>query len=156
MKLTCILRVTAQFIITDVSAISWGQFQNSQLRLSSPSFKIQKGSGNLSFTVSISLDAENMENEGYRSILQDLIRFLKDVRKCWVKQKEIFILTLLNKVVAFPFESYHLKKSGDHNDIEAHVFEVLLYVVSCSECLSNFCQKCRIFHLVVTYFVIIA
>ena len=42
------------------------------------------------------------------------------------------------------------KKSGDHNDIEAHVFEVLLYVASCSECLTR--SNVRIFHLFITGF----
>ena len=31
MKLTLILRVTAQLIITEVESVSWGQLQNSQL-----------------------------------------------------------------------------------------------------------------------------
>ena len=48
---------------------------------------------------------------------------------------ELFILIPLDNVVAFPVASYHLEKSGDHHDIEALVFEVLLCVASCSECL---------------------
>ena len=71
-----------------------------------------------------------------------------------MKQKWLFILTLLDKVVAFPVALYHLEKSGDHNDIEARVFKVLLYVASCSECLrasklsnlppgcNRFCHDC--------------
>ena len=47
----------------------------------------------LPFTISISLDAENMAKEGYQSMPQDLIRFLKDGRKCWVKQGELSILS---------------------------------------------------------------
>ena len=45
------------------------------------------GSWDLYFTVSISLDAENMSNEGYQSTLQNLIRFLKMAEKYWVKQE---------------------------------------------------------------------
>ena len=67
---------------------------------------------------------------------------------------ELFILTPLDKVVAFPVALYHLEKSGDHNDIEARAFEVLLCVASCSECLraskvpnlppscNSFCHDC--------------
>ena len=50
-----------------------------------------------------------------------------------MKQTELFILTLLDKSVTFPVALYHFKESGDHNDIEARVFEVLLYIASCSE-----------------------
>ena len=48
-------------------------------------------------------------------MLQNLIRFLKDGRKCWVKQGKLFILTLLDKVAGFPVTLYHLEKSGNHN-----------------------------------------
>ena len=50
-----------------------------------------------------------------------------------MKQTELFILTLPHKSVTFPVTLYHLKGSGDHNDIEARVFEVLLCIASCSE-----------------------
>ena len=63
-----------------------------------------------------------MANKGYQRKLQNLIRFLKDDRKCRVKQGEVFILTLLDKVVAFLVPLYHLEKPGDHNDTEARVF----------------------------------
>ena len=67
---------------------------------------------------------------------------------------ELRILILLDKVVAFPVALYHLEKSGDHNDIETRVSEVLLCVASCSECLraskvpslppscNSFCRYC--------------
>ena len=67
---------------------------------------------------------------------------------------ELFIFTPSDKVVAFPVALYHLEKSGDHNDIEAHVFEVLLCVASRSECFkaskvpnvppgcNSFCHNC--------------
>ena len=85
-----------------------GKLQDSHaVALSCSSFKIQKGSLNLCFTVSISLDAENRANEGYQSMLQNLIRLLKDGRRCWVKQEEFFTLTLLDKAVAFPVTLYN-------------------------------------------------
>ena len=83
-----------QFMITEVAAISQRQPQNSQLH-TWPSFKMQKSSWNLCFTVSISLDTEDMAKEGYQSMLQNLIRFLKDGRNGWVKQGELFALSLL-------------------------------------------------------------
>ena len=43
-------------------------------------------------------------------MLQNLIRFLKDGRRCLVKQGELFILTLLDKVAAFPAALYYLEK----------------------------------------------
>ena len=74
------------------------------------------------------IDAENMANEGYQSMLQNLIRFLKNDRKCWVRQGELFGLTILDRLVSFLIALYHLEKSGDRTDIEGRVFEVLLYV----------------------------
>ena len=60
-----------------------------------------------------------MANEGHQSILQNLIRYLKDGIKCWVKQGELFILALLNNVAAFPVAFYHLEKSSDHDNIKS-------------------------------------
>ena len=48
-------------------------------------------------------------------------------------QKNILNRSFITFFVAF----YHLKKSGNLNDIEAHVFEVLLYAASCIECLKD-------------------
>ena len=56
---------------------------------------MQKSLWNLCFTVSISLYTENIAKEGYQSMLQNLIRFLKDGRNGWVKQGELFTLSLL-------------------------------------------------------------
>ena len=42
------------------------------------------------------------------------------------EQGELFILALLDTVVAFPVALYHLEKSGDYDNIEASVSEVLL------------------------------
>ena len=69
-------------------------------------------------------------------MLQNLIRFLEDGRKFWVKQGELFMITLQEKVVALPVALYHLEKSGNHNDIDTRVSEVLLHAASCSVCLS--------------------
>ena len=81
---------------------------------------------------------------------QNLIRFFKDGRKCWVKQGKLFILTLPDKVVVFPVALFHLEKSRNHNYIKARVFEVQLYVASYSECLrasklSNLQPSCKRF-----------
>ena len=59
----------------------------------------------------------------------------------------IYLHSILDKVVAFSFAFYQLEKSGAYNDMEASVFEVLLYDASCSECLkaskaSNFPLSC--------------
>ena len=54
--------------------------------LSWPSFEIQWRLWHLCFTFSISLDAEKMAKDGY----QNLIRFLKDGRKGWVKQRVVY------------------------------------------------------------------
>ena len=54
-----------------------------------------------------------------------------------MKQRQLFLLTLLDKVIVFPVTLCHLEKSTrDHNDFEARVFDVLLYVASCGECLT--------------------
>ena len=92
MKLTYILQVTVQFMITEVAAISWRQLQNSQLHSPGRSARRRRA---LCFTFSISLDTENMAKEGYQSMLQNLIRSLKDGRNGWVNQGELFTLSLL-------------------------------------------------------------
>ena len=97
MTLTCMLRVTAQFIITDVTAVSWRQLQKSQLHFPGPVSRYRRAHEICAFIISISLDRgggglaldENMTNEGYMSMPQNLIRFLKDDRRCWVKQREL-------------------------------------------------------------------
>ena len=42
----------------------------------------------------------------------------------------------MGQVEALNVTRYHLEKSGDHNDVDTYVFEVPLYVASCSECLN--------------------
>ena len=73
------------------------------------------------------IDAENLANEGYRNMLQNVIKSFKEGTHKWVKQGELFILGILDKVAAFPVALYHLDKSGDHSDVERLALEILLY-----------------------------
>ena len=60
---------------------------------------MQERSWNLWFTVSLSLDTENMAKEGYHSMLPNLNRILKDGRNGSVKQGELKTLSLLRGVL---------------------------------------------------------
>ena len=66
---------------------------------------MQKNLWYLCFIVSVSLGSESIAKEGYHIMLQNLIRFLKDGRKCWVKQRELFSSSVTagcpQKVLAF-------------------------------------------------------
>ena len=63
-------------MITEVAAVSFPNATSEQsVLLSWLCFNIQKGSWSLCFTVSISLDAEIMANEGYQSMLQNPLDF---------------------------------------------------------------------------------
>ena len=122
MKLTCILQVKAQFIITEVEAGSRLQRQNSQLHSPGRALRYRRTPGICALLSQFPLLLKTWQMKVSRCMLHNLIRFLKNGRKCWVKLGKLFILILLNKVVAFPVARYHLEKSGDHNDIEALVF----------------------------------
>ena len=110
--------MTAQSTVTEVAAISRGQLQNSQLHSTGRPSRYKGTPRFCALLSQISLDVENMANEGYHN----LTRFLKDGRKCWVKQGDLFILILQDKVVVIRVALYHLEKSGDHNDIESRMF----------------------------------
>ena len=71
-----------------------------------------------------------------------------------MKQGELFIFPPPDEFVALTVALYQLEKSGDYNDIDTSVFEVLLYGASCSKCLrvpkvsnlplscNSFCRNC--------------
>ena len=92
--------------------------------------------------------------DGYKTMLKNLMKMFKDGRYSWVKQGEVFLLHLLDDMVAFPIAIYHLDKSGDHIDVEKRVKEVLTYASACCTCLDsakrnklmpvckNFCKDC--------------
>ena len=58
----------------------------------------------------------------------------KDGSFKWVKQGEVFLLHLLDDMVAFPIAIYHLEKSGDYRDVKSRVEEVLTYASACTAC----------------------
>ena len=49
------------------------------------------------------------------------MKMFKDGRYSWVKLGEVFLLHLLDDMIAFPIAIYHLDKSGDHIDEENRV-----------------------------------
>lgn len=81
--------------------------------------------------------AENISKDGYRSMLENLIQMFKDGHLSWIKQGEVFLLHLLDDMVAFPIAIYHLEKSGDYNDVKSRVTEVLKYASACTACLES-------------------
>ena len=99
-------------------------------------------------------DASSIAKDGYKTMLENVIKMFKDGRHSWVEQEEVFLLHLLDDMVAFPIAIYHLDKSGDHIDVENRVKEVLTYASACSTCLDsakrnklmpvckNFCKDC--------------
>ena len=82
-------------------------------------------------------DAENISKDGYKKMLENLIQMFKDGHLSWIKQGEVFLLHLLDDMVAFPIAIYHLEKSGDYNDVKSRVTEVLKYVSACTACLES-------------------
>ena len=54
-----------------------------------------------------------------------------------MKGTEVFIIQLLDIVVAVPVTVFHLEKTGDSEDAQKRVEEVLIYINSCSNCLSQ-------------------
>ena len=70
-------------------------------------------------------DASSIAKDGYKTMLENLIKMFKDGRYSWVRQGEVFLLHLLDDMVAFPIAIYHLDKSGDRIDVENRVKEVL-------------------------------
>ena len=83
-------------------------------------------------------DAENISKDRYKSMLENLIQLFKDSHLSWIKQGEVFLVFLqhlLDNMVAFPITIYHLKKSGDYNDVKSRVTEVLKYASACMACL---------------------
>ena len=99
-------------------------------------------------------DANILLQNGYRNMLQNLINEFKEGTRHWVKQGEVFMLQLLDQLIAIPIAIYLLEKSGTHIDIDLRLKEVLLYVTSCGTCLhqckatgqppvcKNFCLDC--------------
>ena len=101
-------------------------------------------------------DAGSIAKDGYKTMLENLIKMFKDGCYSWVKQREVFLLHLLDDMIAFPITIYHLDKSGDHTGVENRVKEVLtyMYASACSMCLdsakrnklmpvcNNFCKDC--------------
>ena len=87
-----------QFIITEVGPISRGQLQNNQLHSPGRASRCRRAYGICALPSQFPFDAGNMAKEGYQSMLENLIRFLKDGRMCLVKQGELFILSLLQGV----------------------------------------------------------
>ena len=94
MKLTCILQMTVQFMITEVAAISRRQLKNSQLLSPGRASRCKRTHGICALPSQFPLIL-NMAKEGYQSMLQNLSRFLKDGRNGWEKQGELFTLSLL-------------------------------------------------------------
>ena len=73
-------------MITEVAAISRRQLQNSQLHSAGRASRCRRAHGISAVPSKFPLIiTEKMAKEGYQSMLQNLIRFLKDGRKCWVK-----------------------------------------------------------------------
>ena len=106
MKITCILQMTVQFIITEVAAIFRRQFQN--IQLPSPDrasrCRIDHGimelwnHGIFALPSPFPLVLETWQKESSHSMLQNLVRFSKDCRKCWMKQGELFNISILPSI----------------------------------------------------------
>ena len=86
------------------------------------------------------VDAVNLLQNGYRNMLQTLIAEFKEENRKWVEQGEVFLLQLMDHLIAIPVGIYLLDKSGTHEDIEQRVKEVLLYVTACGTCL----HQCKV------------
>ena len=69
--------------------------------------------------------AVNLLQNGYCNMLQTLIAEFKEENRKWVKQGEVFLLQLMDHLIAIPVGIHFLDKSGTHEHIEQRVKEVL-------------------------------
>ena len=70
-------------------------------------------------------------------MLSDLIKHFKENRYVWIKQGEVFMMQLLDKMVDVPIAVYYLLQSNSHEDIAERSKQVLIYASSCSCCLQE-------------------
>ena len=87
--------------------------------------------------------ASDLCSNGYQKTLNDLIKHFKESRYGWIKQGEVFMIQLLDKMVAIPVAIYYLLQSSSHEDIAKRFKEVLIYASSCSCCIQEAMQSQR-------------
>lgn len=80
-------------------------------------------------------EAKELCRDGFSAMLKTLINDFKTGERTWVKETEVFMIQLLDSLVAVPFAAYHVEKTGEWEEVRERVKEVLLYVNSCSRCL---------------------
>ena len=80
-------------------------------------------------------DVVNLCEDGYPAMLKKLIKMFSEKRLKWVKQIEVFMIQLLDLYVAVPIASYDLEETGESEDVQRRVEEVLLYANTCRNCL---------------------
>ena len=80
-------------------------------------------------------DAHNMCKHGISSMLNSLISKFKKGELKWIKEIEVYMVQFLDVPVAVHVASYHIEKTGDSDDVELRIEEVLVYVKACENCL---------------------
>ena len=65
--------------------------------------------------------ALKLASEGYSNLLQQLIADFDSGKRKWIKQGEVFMIQLLDSVVAVPIGVFYLQSSGDHKDVEERI-----------------------------------
>ena len=75
--------------------------------------------------------------DGYRVLLQYFINSFKAETITWVKQGEVFMVQLLDVIIAVPFAVFYLSKPSNSEEVETRVRTALLYLSVCTECLKT-------------------
>ena len=68
-------------------------------------------------------------------MLESIFKEFNDNQRTWTKNGEVFLLQLLDKVIAVQVAVYYISTSRAAEDVEQLIFEVLDYVTTCSNCL---------------------
>lgn len=106
-------RISKMVLCCDQSVVVFSTVVLDQKVISPGACLYQESLFGISPAISVE-DAENISKDGYRSMLENLIQMFKDGHLSWIKQGEVFLLHLLDDMVAFPIAIYHLEKSGDY------------------------------------------
>eukprot|EP00795_Rhopilema_esculentum_P007960 gene7960-13856_t len=80
-------------------------------------------------------EAKELCKDGFSTMLKTLINYFKTGDRTWVKETEVFMIQLLDSLVAVPVAAYHFEKTGEWEGVRERVKEALLYVNSCTRCL---------------------
>ena len=94
-------RLSKMVVRSERALVVYGTIVVDQKALSPSACLYQQNLFGISPPISVA-HARSIAKDGYKTILENLIKMFKDGRDSWVKQGEVFLLRLLNDMIAFP------------------------------------------------------